>query len=140
MKKRDLCPVGTCAEMESLRAHLRALQQERSDKSHEHLEAQLQERIKELNCLYVLTNVIEQHENSLDKILQEAVNLLPVSWQYPEICCARITYREQVFKTGNFRATQWRQKSPIVISGRQEGLVEVHYLKKMPPCAKGECR
>jgi DNA-binding CsgD family transcriptional regulator len=118
--------------MESLRDQLLILQQELNGNSHQQLEAKLRERIKELDCLYKLTSLIEQHENSLDKILQGAVELLQISWQYPEIACARIIYREQVFKTSNFKGTQWRQKSPIVISGRQEGLVEVHYLKKKP--------
>jgi len=128
--KKNKCPDGTCGEVDSLRDQLLTLQQEPSSKSHELLEIQLRERIKELDCLYRLTNLIEQHENSLDDILQGAVELLPVSWQYPEIACARVSYREQVFTSNNFKWSQWRQKSPIVISGRQEGLVEVHYLKK----------
>lgn len=113
-----------------------AFQDDRSH-SREQLEAKLRERIKELDCLYRLTNLIEQHENSLDKILQEAVALLPISWQYPEVACARISYREQVYLSDNFKSTQWRQKSPIVISGRQEGMVEVHYLKKRPKLDEG---
>lgn len=106
------------------------VQQETSNHTHEQLAAQLRERVKELDCLYRLTNLIEQHEDSLDSILQEAVTLLPISWQYPEVTCARISYRDKVFQSGNFRKTQWRQHSPIVIADRQEGLVEVYYLKK----------
>ncbi len=137
MRKHDHSAVETSAGNELLEAQLVALQQEQSDTSHEHLLSLLTERIKELDCLYKLTNLIERNENSLDDILQGAVNLLPTSWQYPDISCARISYRDHVFVTSNFKEGQWRQKSSIVISGRQEGLVEVHYMKKRPKLDEG---
>lgn len=125
MNKSGECSAGTCEELASLKAQLLSLQQEYQER-----ELQLGERIKELDCLYKLTKLIEKNENSLKKILQGTIALLPVSWQYPEIACARIRYRDQVFQSNNFKPTQWKQKSPIVISGLQEGVVEVHYLKK----------
>jgi len=137
MKKRDQGPVGISEEMAALQTQFLTSRQEQGGDPQEELEAQLRERIKELDCLYRLTNLIEQHEDSLDKILQKTVALLPISWQYPEIACARIRYREQVFKSNNFKGSQWRQKSPIVIAGRQEGMVEVRYLKKKPEQDEG---
>lgn len=98
---------------------------------------QLRERVKELNCLYKLTELIEEHGDSLESILQAAVSLLPGSWQYPEIACARIRYRDQVFTSSTFRPSRWRQISPLVISGYEEGGVEVHYLKKKPQLDEG---
>ena len=130
MKKREQCPAGTCEELEFLRTQLKSLPNARDVKVQNQLESQLRERVKELDCLYRLTKLIEHNENSLDAILQGTVSLLPGSWQYPEIACARIRYRDQVFQSNNFRSTQWRQKAPIIISDFQEGGVEVHYLKK----------
>ena len=66
------------------------------------LEKQLRERVKELNCLYSLTRLIEENENSIDTILQGAVDLLPSSWQSPEIACARILFKEQTYQSHNF--------------------------------------
>ena len=101
------------------------------------LESQLRERVKELDCLYSLTKLVEQSENSIDKILQGVADLLPGSWQYPELACARILYKERSYQSRNFKPTQWTQEATIIISGRQEGLVEVHYLKKMPQLDEG---
>jgi len=100
-------------------------------------ERQLRERVKELDCLYSLTKLVEQSENSIDKILQGVVDLLPGSWQYPELACARILYKERSYQSCNFKPTQWTQEAAVIISGRQEGLVEVHYLKKMPQLDEG---
>lgn len=132
MKQNSECTTGTCEELELLRSQLSSLQQE-----HQERELQLRERIKELDCLYKLTKLIEKNENSLNKILQGAIDLLLVSWQYPEITCARIRYREQVFQSSNFKSTQWKQKAPITISGLMEGVVEVFYLKKSPRLDEG---
>ena len=101
------------------------------------LESQLRERVKELDCLYSLTKLVEQSENSIDKILQGVADLLPGSWQYPELTCARILYKERSYQSCNFKPTQWTQEAAVIISGRQEGLVEVHYLKKMPQLDEG---
>ncbi len=101
------------------------------------IESQLRERVKELDCLYSLTKLVEQSENSIDNILQGVADLLPGSWQYPELACARILYRERSYQSRNFKPTQWTQEAVVIISGRQEGLVEVHYLKKMPQLDEG---
>ena len=132
MKQTDACPVRECEEMMSLRSQLASLQKEFQER-----ESQLRERIKELDCLYTLTRLIVKNENSLEKILQGTVDLLPVSWQYPEITCTRIRYRGQAFQSSNFKSTQWKQKAPIIISGLKEGIIEVCYLKKKPHLDEG---
>jgi len=105
--------------------------------SYNELEIQLRERIKELDCLYTLTRLIEQHENALEKILQRVADLLCVSWQYPEITCAKIRYKDQIFKTNNYKMSQWKQATPIIIAGQKEGEIEVYYLKKKPQRDEG---
>jgi hypothetical protein len=130
-QKNDSHTVGG-EDLSLLRTQLLSLQQE-----HHERELQLRERIKELDCLYKLTKLIEKNEDSLEKIMQGAIDLLLVSWQYPEITCARIHYREQAFQSNNFKPTQWKQKAPIVISGLKEGVVEVYYLKKSPRLDEG---
>ena len=50
----------------------------------------LSERVKELNCLYGISNLFENQDVSLSWIMQRAVELIPAAWQYPENACARI--------------------------------------------------
>ena len=97
----------------------------------------LDERVKELNCLYGISNLIEQLDLSLEEILQGAVDLIPPSWQYPEITCARVIVDGQEFKTENFRETVWKQAGNIVIHGKQIGSLEVCYLKEIPESDEG---
>jgi hypothetical protein len=68
----------------------------------------LSERIKELNCLYGISKLVEEGNSSVDEILQDVVDLIPPSWQYPEVTCACIKLKDQQFKTTNFRETNWK--------------------------------
>ena len=94
------------------------------------------ERVKELNCLYNISGLVEKH-HSLEDILQGAVQIIPPSWRYPEITCARIILGDEVFKTKNFKETLWKQASNIRVHGNPIGALEVFYLKEKPEIDEG---
>ena len=98
---------------------------------------QLDERLKELACVYNLCRIIEKPGTTLEKILQDTANLLPSGWKYHEIACARITFENRIFKTANFKATAWKQLSEITVYGNKAGSVEVYYLKECPKSYEG---
>jgi len=61
----------------------------------------LDERVKELNCLYGISALVEKPGISLAEILQGTVDLVPPAWQYPEITGARVVLEGQEFRTKN---------------------------------------
>ena len=89
----------------------------------------LRERARELNCLYAIADLIEK-ENSLEKILQGSAEVMPSGWVHPEIACARITFKERQYQTGNFRATDWRQSAALKVDGQPVGMIELCYLEE----------
>ncbi len=97
----------------------------------------LQERVKELNCLYAITRLVEDGDITVDEMLQSVSDLVPPSWQYPEITCARIKLRDKEFRTANFKPTSWKQSDVIVIDGKTAGTIEVYYLEEMPASDEG---
>jgi len=97
----------------------------------------LRERIKELNCLYGVSQLAERHFNSLDNLLEELVNFLPHSWQYPDITCARIVFKENTYKSEGFKVTQWRQSARIYVYSEPVGEVAMFYLEERPPADEG---
>jgi len=101
------------------------------------VEIALRERIKELNCLYGLSRLAERHFDSMDNLLRDLVDLLPFSWQFPEITCARIIFREQIFKSRGFRTTEWRLSSQVYMYNEPVGEVEIFYLEECPPADEG---
>ena len=102
----------------------------------EDLEDRLTEREKELNCLYELSRLIEDHDILSDDLLQELPFLLQSSWQHPEATCARLVIGDRAFVTHNFRATKWRQIADIVSGGKQAGRIEVYSIGDGPASGK----
>lgn len=101
------------------------------------VEYALHERIKELNCLYGISQLAERFMYSLDDLLQELVNFLPYSWQYPEITCARILFKGKTYASDKFQVTDWRQSSLIYMYHEAVGECAVFYLEERPPADEG---
>jgi DNA-binding CsgD family transcriptional regulator len=101
------------------------------------VERALRERIKELNCLYGITRLTERGPDSLEEFLKRVVNILPPSWQYPEITCAHITFQGGTYKTEGFKVTKWRQAARIMMFNEPVGEVEVFYTKQKPALYEG---
>ncbi|GAI56476.1 unnamed protein product, partial [marine sediment metagenome] len=97
----------------------------------------LGERVKELDCLYGISRLVEKENISLEEIIEGAVNLIPSSWQYPEITAARIVLDDQSFQSKNFRESAYKQTQEIVINGKKAGVVEVVYLEERPESDEG---
>jgi DNA-binding CsgD family transcriptional regulator len=101
------------------------------------VEAALRERIKELNCLYGVSQLAERHLYSLDELLQELVNFLPYSWQYPEITCARVLFKGKTYTSDRFKVTNWRQSSRIYMYHEAVGECDIFYLEECTPADEG---
>lgn len=90
----------------------------------------LGERVKELNCLYGISQLISVPGATIEKVMQGVAELIPPSWQYPEISCARVTVWESEFATSNFTESAWVQSAEILANGNPAGKVEVFYLEE----------
>ena len=97
----------------------------------------LAERIKELNCLYGISNLFENQDVSLSWIMQRAVELIPAAWQYPENACARIRIEGQEYESQNFKETLYRQNAKIMLNDQRIGDVDVFYIKTPPEGNEG---
>ena len=97
----------------------------------------LDERVKELNCLYGISKIRERPDIAFEEMLQEIVDLISSSWQYSAITCARIIIEGQEYKTKNFKETVWKQTSNIVVHGKRIGILEICYLEEKPESDEG---
>ncbi len=79
------------------------------DEANKERKVALDKRVKELNCLYSISGLIEKRRLSLEEIFQGIVDLIPPAYQYSEIASAKIVLGDLEFKTANFQETTWRQ-------------------------------
>ncbi|MEI7451256.1 MAG: PAS domain S-box protein, partial [Desulfomonile sp.] len=110
----------------------RAYEKALREKTHE-----LEERIRELNCLFGISKIIENRDLSLDETFQGVLDLIPQGWQYPRITSATIILQDREFKTESFAAPVSKQSADIIVYGKISGILEVGYLEEPPVIDEG---
>ncbi|MGE5125107.1 MAG: PEP/pyruvate-binding domain-containing protein, partial [Betaproteobacteria bacterium] len=108
-----------------------------ADKPIDRILHDLQERAKELNCLYRVDELLGREEASLDDVLSDVVQTLPAGWQFPDVCVARIVLGTRVFEPPGFNPSPFRMSTAIEAQGEPAGQVEVYYTEPMPRSDEG---
>jgi CheY-like chemotaxis protein len=109
--------VKTALRVKNAEDHLR--------KQKDQLEQMVQERTKELRCLYNISNLIEKPDLSFEEVLQGIVNYIPSAMPHPDDTYVRITSGDHEFTTDQFCETASKQSSSIVVNGKQKGVLDI---------------
>ena len=91
---------------------------------------ELDERVKEIDCLYGVSRILASPEYSFGQKMQEIVETMPYGWQNTLITCAAITIDGKQYHTENFKDSQWKQTRDIEVNGESIGEIEVCYLEE----------
>jgi len=97
----------------------------------------LQERIKEQQCLYGVCLIVRDVSVSLEQAMLEILRLVETAFRYPEVARARITVYGTAFELEKFKATPFAMSEDIVVSGEKVGTIEVYYLENRPQADQG---
>jgi len=92
------------------------------------LKYQLKERVKELNCHNYVSEFTSDSSLLLSEVIEKIVQVIPESFQFPEIAEARISYYANEFATQNFEETDCLLSENIKIGGKIIGKIDVCYL------------
>lgn len=90
----------------------------------------LKERLKELNCLLEISQLLEKPNVSIEHIIQGIVDMIPAAMRYPEKTGVRVVLNHQLFTTANFRETPWTHRCKILVDSDEIGTLDVFYLKE----------
>ena len=97
----------------------------------------LQERVKELTCLYTVAEILQKQVASLDDLSTKILEAIVAAYQYPEVTAVRILLVGSELNTLSLKQTKWKQDSPIMAGGYQVGTIEVYYLEERPESDEG---
>ncbi|MEJ2384397.1 MAG: PEP/pyruvate-binding domain-containing protein [Xanthomonadales bacterium] len=97
----------------------------------------LQERAKELNCLYRIDEALADPTTPLRDACRQVVEAIPAGWKYPEACAARIVLDGVSGETANFRETPWTLVTAVEADGENVGTLAVCYTQEKPPADEG---
>jgi len=95
----------------------------------ENLVKELEERAKELNCLYRIEDILSDQNISITDAFNAIVKSIPQGWQFPDITIATIVYHGNEYKTTDFEETKWVMKTDIILHDKVAGYISVFYLK-----------
>jgi diguanylate cyclase (GGDEF)-like protein len=100
---------------------------------------ELEKRIRETDCLYTVSRILDEPGLPLGEALQRAVAVMPRGWKYTEIAAARLVCpgacRAGAVTTANFRDAQTALRAELVVRGDTVGFIEVVYLEARPGLA-----
>jgi len=99
--------------------------------------ADLKERVKELNVLFDISRRISDKAVSLEAVFQDVVNLIPGGFQYPDITCAQLTIKGNIYTTHNWQETSYKLADVIKDNDTEIGCLEVCYLEERPEINEG---
>jgi pyruvate,water dikinase len=95
-------------------------------------EDELKERIKELNCIYNVTEILEKGSPDMDQVLQRAVNTIPPAMKYPEVAEASVTIGNNTYCTERFAERTDSLSADIMDGSDRIGKITVVYLERKP--------
>ncbi len=91
----------------------------------------LQERAKELNCLYRIDEILNDEALSLPEIFDQVIAALPEGFRFPEICRARIVYKDETYESEGYIHSEISEKADIKVEDSVVGFVEAIYTREV---------
>jgi pyruvate, water dikinase len=87
----------------------------------------LQERSKELSCLYKVEEILHREDLSLTMMFKEIVNTVPSGFQFSKIAQSKIIYRNIEYKSSDYTETSCELKAVITYQEKITGEIIVSY-------------
>lgn len=92
----------------------------------------LRERVKELSCLYEISQLSSRPTASLSEILQGVADALSAAWQRPDRTSARVRLDNDEFYSGTVMLPGCGRIEPVMVRGERRGDIVVGY-PSLPP-------
>lgn len=93
---------------------------------------ELNERVKELNCLNQLADLQQDSSRSLENFFDQAVHYLPPAWNHPELVSARIVFNGKKYQSGECPNHAHKMCAPIILDDKQCGEIEIFHQQTIP--------
>ncbi|UII35015.1 ATP-binding protein [Fulvivirga ulvae] len=87
----------------------------------------LNERIKELTCLYEISNIVTRHSDCYTDTMNAVVRAIPKAWKYPQHAVAEIQLLDGSFCSGTSPEVVVSQETEIEVDGQSRGTLSIHY-------------
>lgn len=90
-------------------------------------EEKLQERIKELSCLYEISSILSKQENINSRTLDSIGGILKEAWRFSNDAIIEIELNTNKFLSQEIKESTVFQTAEIIVFGEKVGYIKVHY-------------
>jgi len=90
--------------------------------------ARLFEKIRVLNCLYQISELVVDGTNAFEKTIQAIVDLIPQAFEHPEKVAAAILLGEICYQSSDYASSKYSSHKPIVVRGEVRGRLEIGFI------------
>src|SRR5687767_9999690 len=87
----------------------------------------LNERVRELKCLYELSKIVWEEDNDLNAILSKTLKILPKAMQFPALAEVSILVNKKAYETPHFAKSKWLISSPLAVGRKKYGTIKIGY-------------
>ena len=93
----------------------------------------LSERAKELECIYKVEEAIKSSGESDIKLFENLLKIIPYGMQFSTVCEVEILYRDKVYRSDDYRLTDWVIQSDLIVNNENTGHIKVVYTQFIRP-------
>ncbi len=87
----------------------------------------LEERVKELSCLYEVSSAIRKHSDSVSETLEEICSITKRAWLFPEHAIVQLEFEDYNIFTSTIPVNSVFQQSNIMLFNESKGVIKVYY-------------
>jgi len=92
----------------------------------------LRKREQELQCLYLIQEILRDTNKSLDEICPLIIKAIASGWQHSDICRSKIIINNSLYESPDFIETPWIITADIYCQDTTIGSINVYYTEEMP--------
>jgi len=89
----------------------------------------LQDRAKELNCLYQVDEALHVIDKEITEAISDLLDIIPNGWRYSDLCEAEIILGDQIYSRAGLQRTELKQTALIKAYGEIIGEIRVYYTR-----------
>ncbi len=93
----------------------------------------LSERAKELECIYKIEETIKNSGDSENELFEKLLKIIPAGMQFSTVCEVEILYRDKLYRSDDYRPTDWVIHSDLVVNDDIVGFIKVFYTQFIRP-------
>ncbi|MCK9498934.1 MAG: Crp/Fnr family transcriptional regulator [Bacteroidales bacterium] len=89
----------------------------------------LNERKKELDCIYRIDELLKDFNSDLESILKGICEFTPIGWRYSDICKVKVEVMNFVVESTEFKKTELKLNSDLIVDEEKLGEITLCYVK-----------